>query len=213
MIPLVLLFYSCKDTNYNQIIKTKADLFCLWIIFMYDSVPLSRGLTRNSFKGTEEGGLGRETTLISQRTQSDIRMLAQQLLGVLHTTGVHEVGEAASALVVDTSRHIVLVDAQLKRQIGELQAFVQVELLAFHQSTDTLHEQHLGLSIPPGRRGGALLSFIGRLIDNLKGGCFGSTLSTSNFGNERRLHLTNTTPHHPCDHSDEHCHDQPQPPA
>ena len=81
---------------------------------MYDSVPLSRGLTRNSFKGTEEGGLGGKARLIGQRTQSDIRMLAQQLLGVLHTTGVHEVGEAASALVVDTCRHIVLVDAQLK---------------------------------------------------------------------------------------------------
>ena len=104
------------------------------------SLPLVGCHACDGLENAEEGGF-----VGKARTEEDFRnlyvgLLTHQLLGIVDTIGIDEVGEGAASGIPDAVGEVAAVDADAVGQVRHLQLAAQVGLLLLHELDDTLHE-------------------------------------------------------------------------
>ena len=104
------------------------------------SLPLVGCHACDGLENAEEGGFVGKAGTEEDFRNLYVGLLTHQLLGIVDTIGIDEVGEGAASRIPDAVGEGAAVDADAVSQVRHLQFAVQVGLLFFHQGYDALHE-------------------------------------------------------------------------
>lgn len=123
----------------------------------------------NELKCAEVGGFIGKTRLQIDGGNLLLRLVAHQLFGVLDTEAIDVEGERTALGLVDAIGDISAVDAKLCSHVDYFQIAPEIELLAFDELLDTLHQRGVWLGL-----GGNRLLLYGELL--FYGGADGDVL-------------------------------------
>ena len=94
----------------------------------------------DGLENAEEGGFVGKAGTEEDFRNLHVRLLTHQLLGIVDTVGIDEVGEGAASGIPDAVGEGAAVDAEPVGQVRHLQFAAQVGLFLLHELSDTLHE-------------------------------------------------------------------------
>lgn len=104
------------------------------------SLPLVGCHAGDGLENAEEGGFVGKAGTKEDFRNLYVGLLTHQLLGMVDTIGIDEVGEGAASGIPNAVGEGAAVDADAVGQVRHLQFAAQVWLLLFHELDDTLHE-------------------------------------------------------------------------